>query len=60
MHFLKLGSGGVLWRVLGRLDLVLELEIDMAPKHSDLNITTLHRNALFEAREWGGSLGGWI
>ena len=34
------------------------LEIDRAPKHSDFNITTLHRNALFQAREWGGALEG--
>ena len=32
--------------------------MERAPKHSDLNITTLHRNALFEAREWGGALEG--
>ena len=53
MHLLRLGSGG---RVPGRVDLGLELEIDTASKHSDLNITTLHRNALFEAREWGDAL----
>ena len=58
MHFLRLGSGGVLWRVPGRVDLGLELEIDMESKHSDLNITTLHRNTLFEAREWGDALEG--
>ena len=43
----------MLWRVTGRVDLGLELENDTASKHSDLNITTLHRNVLFEAREWG-------
>jgi hypothetical protein len=45
-------------RVPGRVDLGLEREIDMASKHSDLNITTLHRNTLFDAREWGDALEG--
>ena len=48
----------MLWVVPGRVDLGLEVEIDTASKHTDLNMTTLHRNAPFNARTCGGAWGG--